>query len=212
MQENPAPTLYLRLRKKMKTGQGQEITLGQVAQLIADPEYEQDLRAMQIYRPSARDGNLVLIDMMMIVAKVKERFPFMSIEHFGEPHVLVEIAGSRMRRPSYVLLFFTWLLLFIGSGLAIMNFHADVDMAVAHRRIYELVTGHRVKHPYLLQIPYSFGIGAGMILFFNHLFKKKINEEPSPLDVEIFTYQESVHRYVITEEYGKLNSPERDSS
>lgn len=211
MQENTAPTLYIRLRKKMKIGQGQEIALGQVAQLIADPEYERELREMRIFRPSDSDGNLVLIDMMIIVGKVKERFPFMSVEHFGEPHVLVEIAGSR-RRPSFVLLFFTWLLLFIGSGLAIMNFHADVDMAEAHRRIYELITGEKVRHPYLLQIPYSFGVGAGMILFFNHLFKKKFNEEPSPLDVEIFTYEESVHRYVITEEYSKLNPPERDSS
>ncbi|UUZ94364.1 hypothetical protein LJK87_07260 [Paenibacillus sp. P25] len=47
-----------------------------------------------------------------------------------------------------------------------------------------------------------------MIVFFNHLFKKKFNEEPSPLEVEMFMYQENVNRYMITEEYGKLSGEE----
>jgi stage V sporulation protein AA len=97
-----------------------------------------------------------------------------------------------------------WLLLFVGSGLTILNFHADVSMLAVHQRIYQLLTGKQVTHPYFLQIPYSFGIGLGMVLFFNHVFKKKFSEEPSPLEVEMFLYQESTNRYVITQEYGKI--------
>lgn len=39
-----------------------------------------------------------------------------------------------------------------------------------------------------------------MVLFFNHIFKKKFNEEPNPLEVEMFMYQENVNTYVIAEE------------
>jgi stage V sporulation protein AA len=85
-----------------------------------------------------------------------------------------------------------------------MNFHADVSMLKVHQRIYEMMTGKETEKPYFLQIPYSIGIGAGMVLFFNHLFKKKFNEEPSPLEVEMFMYQENVNHYVITNEYSKL--------
>jgi stage V sporulation protein AA len=127
----------------------------------------------------------------------------MQVEHFGEPHTLVELVTDR-KKPSVVRVALVWVLLFIGSGLAIMNFHADVSMMEVHRRIYELVTGRRVEHPLILQIPYSFGLGAGMVIFFNHLFKKKFNEEPSPLEVEMFLYEENVNRYIITEEYGKI--------
>ena len=46
-----------------------------------------------------------------------------------------------------------------------MNFHADVSMLAVHQRIYELMTGKKVDHPLILQIPYSIGIGAGMVHF-----------------------------------------------
>ena len=52
----------------------------------------------------------------------------------------------------------------------------------------------------MFQIPYSFGLGLGMIFFFNHVFKKRLNEEPSPLEVEMFNYQQDLDRYVIMHE------------
>ncbi|MFP3360102.1 stage V sporulation protein AA, partial [Planococcus sp. SIMBA_143] len=35
---------------------------------------------------------------------------------------------------------------------------------------------------------------------FNHLFKKRFNEEPSPLEVEMFNYQQDLDQYVIVHE------------
>lgn len=202
--------LYIRLRRRVVLRRNTPIKLGQVAQLLTEPELEQKLLELELYRPSTNDGNRLLIDMLLVVRKVKASFPFLQIEQYGEPHVLVEIEEER-RKPSVVAIALVWLLLFIGSGLAIMNFHADVSMLDVHRRMYELITGRRVDYPLLLQIPYSFGIGLGMVLFFNHLFKKKFNEEPSPLEVEMFMYQESVNHYVITEEYRKLHEEGRGS-
>ncbi|CAG7641774.1 stage V sporulation protein AA [Paenibacillus allorhizosphaerae] len=205
------PTLYLRLRKRMRVRKGESVLLGDIAQLIVDPEYENELKRVLLFRPEQHDGNLVLIDMMMIVRKVKALYPELEIEHYGEPHILVEVYDSP-KPPKLLLITMVCVLLFIGSGLAIMNFHADVSMAEVHRRIYRLLTGKEAEHPLLLQIPYSIGIGIGMIVFFNHLFKKKFNEEPSPLEVEMFMYQENVNHYVITEEYGKIHEKAEQES
>lgn len=81
-----------------------------------------------------------------------------------------------------------------------MNFHTDVSMMQVHERIYYLITGEKSHQPLWMQIPYSIGIGLGMILFFNHIFQKKINEEPSPLEVELFMYQQSLDQYYIQNE------------
>ena len=81
-----------------------------------------------------------------------------------------------------------------------MNFHADVSMPKVLARIFYLITGEVNHRPLLLQIPYSLGIGAGMILFFNHIFKHRFNDEPSPLELEVFLYQESIDQYVIDHE------------
>jgi stage V sporulation protein AA len=204
MADNAVPYLYLRLRRRARMPRGATIRLGDVAQMIAEPDMERQLRALVLHRHRPEDGNRLLLDMMLIVGKVKESFPDVQIEQFGEPHVLIEAEGPQ-RKANPVAVALVWLLLFIGSGLAIMNFHADVSMLEVHRRIYELITGRRTDFPLLLQIPYSLGIGVGMVLFFNHLFKKKFNEEPSPLEVEMFMYQESVNQYIITEEYSKIH-------
>ncbi|OAS22902.1 stage V sporulation protein AA [Paenibacillus oryzisoli] len=196
--------LYIRLRRKARVRKGQIVRLHHIAQLFVEPEYEQALNEMIIHQPQQEDGNRVLIDMLLIIRKVKKHFPELQVEHFGEPHVLLEIYTDN-KKANPLLIGIVWLLLFIGSGLAIMNFHADVSMLAVHQRIYELMTGKKVDHPLILQIPYSIGIGAGMVLFFNHLFKKKFNEEPSPLEVEMFMYQENINHYVITEEYSKIN-------
>lgn len=200
--DNEAPVLYIRLHKRFRAKTGDTIRLRDVAQLLTEPELLPQLSALPLCKPGKQDGMLLLIDIMTIVAAVRQAVPGIQIEHFGDPHVLVDIwTDERKAHPLLVAL--VWLLLFIGSGLAIMNFHADVSMLAVHRRIYELLTGKTSEHPLLLQIPYSLGIGLGMALFFNHMFRKRFNDEPSPLEVEMFMYQESIHRYVVTEEYGK---------
>lgn len=210
MTRGPAPIVYIRLRKRVKIAQGTPIYLGQVAQILVEPEYESIIKKLTLYEPNAQDGNLILVDMMLITKKLKEKIPSIQVELYGPPHGLIEIS-AQSRKPNLLFITLVWVLLFIGSGLAIMNFHADVSMLQVHQRIYELVTGKKSLHPYMIQIPYSIGIGLGMVIFFNHVFKKKFNEEPSPLEVEMFLYEENLNQYVITEEYDKLHR-ERDST
>jgi stage V sporulation protein AA len=84
--------------------------------------------------------------------------------------------------------------------MAIMNFHDDVSMRTVQEKIYTIITAKKDPKPLLFQIPYSIGLGLGMILFFNHFFQKKLNDEPSPLEVEIFNYQMDLDNYVIIHE------------
>lgn len=202
LNNHSTPTLYLRLRRKVTLPKGSFIYLGQLAQLLVEPELEGKLKQIIIYKPTEQDGNLVLINMLQIIKEVKTLEPDLKLEFFGEPHILIELVKTKPAANLF-LLTFACILLFIGSGLAIMNFHADVSMMAVHQKMYTLLTGDVLEHPLLLQIPYSFGIGAGMMIFFNRVFKKKFNEEPNPLEVEMFLYQESLDQYVIAEEYRK---------
>jgi stage V sporulation protein AA len=52
------------------------------------------------------------------------------------------------------------------------------------------------------------GVGLGMLVFFNRLFRRRFNDEPNPLEVEMFMYQENVNHYVITEEFRKRQEAE----
>lgn len=207
MTHSPAPTVapmvYLRLRSRVRLFRGQDVHLGDVAHLLSDPERENELLKLVLMRPQKQDGNLILVDMLQIIAKIREYIPGVVVESLGKPHVLVELV-EKPRKPSKILFVLVWVLLFFGSALTIMNFHADVNMMEVQVRIVEMITGKKDQHPYLFQIAYSLGIGFGMIVFFNHLFQKKWNEEPTPLEVEMFLYQENVDQYVVAEEYEKM--------
>ncbi|WP_068775344.1 stage V sporulation protein AA [Paenibacillus sp. FJAT-26967] len=211
MNQTTAACLYIRLRRRVRVSPNETVKLDKIAQLIVEPAYEAALKDLTVVRLQTKDGNRVLVDMLSIVAKIKNLYPHLQIEHFGEPHTLLEVQTAA-RKPNLLFLAAVWILLFIGSGLTIMNFHADVSMVEVHRRVYELLTGNRSEHPFLLQLTYSIGLGIGMSVFFNHFFKKKFNEEPSPLEVEMFTYQENIDRYTIAEEYLTLADEKKPTS
>lgn len=195
--------LYLRLKKRIYIRSDHTVTLGQVSRLMTDDDdLERVLMDLPLYRHQESDGNRVVIDLLQIVKSIRRSYPSVSVEAYGDPQVLLMIADKPVK-PRYVVLTFAWLLLFFGAGLAIMNFHTDVSMKEVHIRIVELITGEKTDHPLWFQIPYSFGVGLGMVLFFNHLFRKRFNEEPNPLEVELYKYQESINDYVIADEMRK---------
>ncbi len=193
--------VYLRLRNRYFVNPNSKVLLGEIAQIIAPEQHEKALKRLFIYQINKEDEHLVVIDSMHIIKKLTEHFPQLHIESIGSPQIIVEIIpSSTKKKPHAIAVAFVWIILFVGSGLAIMNFHHDVSMEEVHKRIYYLITGIHKKDPLILQIPYSLGIGLGMILFFNHVFKKKINEEPSPLEVEMFLYQQNLDQYVVLNE------------
>jgi stage V sporulation protein AA len=206
--ETSSSVVYVRLRRRVVAPAGAVITLGHVARLVTEPVLEQELRRMPMHCVRPEDGSMLVIDMLQIVKAVHEVHPGLTVETFGEPHVLIEIAGAASPKPRLIVLILAWLLLFFGSGMALMNFHADVNMPHVQRRITELITGKPDWHPWLFQIPYSLGVGLGMLLFFNRLLRKKLTDEPNPLEVEMFMYQENVNHYIITEEYRKKHDEE----
>ncbi|OEF97239.1 stage V sporulation protein AA [Vulcanibacillus modesticaldus] len=194
-------SVYLRLRNRHYVRFNEQITLSNIAQIIAPESYETRIKNLVVYQVTEEDQHLIVIDLMRIINIIKKEFPELEVRGLGKPEIIVEILTSSMtKKPNIYAVVFVWILLFIGSGLAILNFHHDVSMVEVHRRIYYLITGVEKAKPLILQIPYSIGIGIGMILFFNHVFKKKINEEPSPLEVEMFLYQQNLDQYVVLNE------------
>jgi stage V sporulation protein AA len=191
--------LYLRMRHKIKVLPNHTVTIGDLAQIISSDSLQEAIKEKIIYHINMSDKNLVVIDVMTVIGKIRSMVPNADIQVTGSSQTIVEIEYKK-RSFSTVYFVAVWLLLFVGAGLAIMNFHEDVSMREVHRRIYFIITGQKVEKPLLLQIPYSIGLGLGMVLFFNHLFRKRINEEPSPLEVEMFNYQQDLDHYVMMNE------------
>ncbi|MCA0990854.1 stage V sporulation protein AA [Pseudalkalibacillus hwajinpoensis] len=191
--------IYLRLRQKKKVPPNKELLIGDIAQLIGEDKNCAKVEKIPIYQVTKEDKNLVVIDVMKVITAIQKVMNYIEVQVVGPTQTIVEVQYPKKKlAPVYFV--FIWFLLFIGAALAIMNFHEDVSMREVHQQIYKIVTGIDNPKPLLLQVPYSFGLGIGMVLFFNHLFKKRFNEEPSPLEVEMFNYQQDLDQYVIVHE------------
>lgn len=200
------PILYLRLKKKVQAQPGQLLRIKDICRLVGAPSCG-ELKEIPVYTASLNHGSYTVIDSLDVLNLISEHAPSLDVRNVGPSQTIIEVHPPA-KQPRIILVLLVWIILFVGSGLAIMNFHTDVSMHEVHKRIYYLVTGRHANQPLILQIPYSIGIGTGMILFFNHLFKKRFNEEPSPMELEMFLYQEAIDQYVINDEKQKV---ERDS-
>jgi stage V sporulation protein AA len=192
-------TVYIRMRNRVQVKPDESVFLKDIAQIISAEEIHSTLEKLPVHKVSPEDNNIIIIDVMKVVRMITKKFPRVEVQAIGPTQTIIEVLLKKSP-VSYSLFLVVWLLLFIGSAITIMNFHEDVSMQAVHQRIYTIITGKQESKPLLLQIPYSFGLGLGMILFFNHFFKKRINEEPSPLEVEMFKYQQSLDQYVILNE------------
>ncbi|MBU8879186.1 stage V sporulation protein AA [Bacillus sp. FJAT-29790] len=192
-------TVYISLRHRIQVRPKEVILLKNIAQIIADDNVYEQLSNMTVCEVTESDQNMIVIDEMKVIRLITKKFQEIEIQTLGPSQVIIEVV-SKKRKVSLPLFILVWFLLFFGAALAIMNFHEDVSMKIVQQRIYTIITGEIDTKPLIFQIPYSIGLGLGMILFFNHLFKKRFNEEPSPLEVEMFNYQLDLDNYVVMHE------------
>lgn len=181
----------------------QYVKLKHIAYISAPSEIKKQLEETDIYRITKKDNNIVIIDSFLIIDHLSRTWPDWEFQLIGPQQSIIRVKESK-KEASIIIVAFVWLLLFIGTAMTIMNFHYDVSMQEVQQRLHYLLTGVHNDYPLWIQIPYSIGLGMGMLLYFNHWFKKRFNEEPSPLEVEIFNYQQDLDQYVSHYE-NKLN-------
>lgn len=198
-----AEIVYLRMKKNVELSFMQEVYLKHIAYISTTPLLKKKLENTSIYRVTKKDKNIVIIDSFLIIDHLTDVYKDIEIQLIGPPQTVIRI-NKKKKAPSILIVCFVWLLLFTGTAMTIMNFHYDVSMQEVQQKLHYLLTGEQNEFPLWIQIPYSFGLGIGMLLFFNHWFNKRFNEEPSPLEVEIYNYQQDLDNYLIHHE-NKLN-------
>lgn len=199
--------IYIRLKKRITTNPSTKLTLKDVAFITTTSPEKEQLENIPIYQITEKDNDYVIIDSFIIIKHLNQLFPDLEFQLLGLNETIVHVTEEKSR-PSVILISFVWIVLFVGTAMTIINFHYDVSMQEVQQKIHYLFTGEKKQSPLWIQIPYSIGLGVGMILFLNKWFKKRFNEEPSPLEVEIFNYQKDLDNYIAFHE-NELNKEDR---
>ena len=62
----------------------------------------------------------------------------------------------------------------------------------------------------ILELSYSVGIGLGVLLFFNHFGHLKLSDDPTPMQVQMRTYEDDVNQTLI-EQAERTENPEKEA-
>ncbi|WP_046173763.1 stage V sporulation protein AA [Domibacillus indicus] len=190
--------VYISLKRHVRLDE-RRISFFDVAEAEADESMQPVLEKLIVKTVKPSAGNVVIVTILDVIHALKTVLPDVRAVIAGETETIVSLQPVKAPAPFWKVAF-VWLVLFTGAALTIMNFHEDVAMQKVHTLLYEKITGVREERPLWLQIPYSIGLGLGMILFFNRLWQKRLNEEPGPLDLEMFKYEEDINGYLAANE------------
>ena len=191
--------LYIRLKRKVQVRKNSLIRLQDVADISSGSIMKENIQNLPLYQITKEDKEYVVLDGFHLIQHIQQYQSDIVIELLGPKETIISVLPSH-KKMSFLLVSLVWLILFIGAAMTIINFHYDVSMQEVHQKIHFMFTGTYEKYPLFLQIPYSIGLGIGIVLFLNHWFNKRFNEEPSPLELELFQYKNKVNEYIAHHE------------
>lgn len=197
--------LYIQTEKNVEVHSPQ-VCLGDVAKLACGDQKILDRnlvrRVMNI--PDQAQGRYVVsaVDIVRAVAREEKN---LDVTHIGEANVIVTYKkpAKAGRWKEYIKTVFVCILSFFGAAFSIMTFNNDVDIQTLFPRLYFQLTGIVPEGWTLLEFCYSLGIGIGVIFFFNHFGHGKITRDPSPIEVQMRTYEEDVDKTLIADKNRK---------
>ena len=138
---------------------------------------------------------------MRVMEIIGEAYPKIEVNPVGEPDFIVEYKPEKknlFEKPlEWVKTAFVALAVFFGSAFTIITFNKDSGVEEIFPMIYRLTEGAERSGPGELEIAYSMGLPLGIILFFNHFLRKKIDSDPTPLQVQMRQYEKDVNSTII---------------
>lgn len=78
-----------------------------------------------------------------------------------------------------------------------MSFNNDVSVEKLFADIYEKLTGHVSDGFTVIEVGYSLGLAAGILIFYNHFNVGQKSQDPTPIEVEMQVYEEEINTTLI---------------
>ena len=175
--------LYLQLKPRAAISPGEKLMVHHVADVL-DTE-QNDITNLPVDCPS--DAGVWRLPAMAVIKAVLPAHP--DVTMLGPDSCYVHIVPENKRNRTHLYrAIFAFLLLMIGSALAITWFHADVNMQDAQQGLFRMVTGRETENIWMITIPYAIGVFFGVALFYALLGKKQTT---SPLEIKLEEYRKS---------------------
>ena len=188
-------TLHLKIGRNTVVWDRQ-VRLSDIADMeCTDEAVLRQLKQKKVYTfredAGSRKNQLVVVSVLKIMEQIHKDYPELEISNEGETDFIIEYV-SFPEKPEWVNIIKTvvlCILIFFGAAFTIMAFNNDVGVGDVFAKFYRQVTGVESDSVTELEICYSIGLSLGILIFFNHVGRKKITHDPTPIQIEMRKYE-----------------------
>ena len=191
-------SIYIKIEQSIQVSD-RIVKLGEIAKMeCVDQTVVNRLSSETLFHMNEEKECRKAVSILFIIKKIHEIYPELEVRNMGETDFIISYHPGKQRKILEKLkIAFVCAVSFFGSMFAMMTFNEDVSTRESFAKLYTWVMGSAPTGITILEITYSIGIGVGIIVFFNHIGKKYITNEPSPVEVEMADYEQQVNDTLI---------------
>lgn len=192
-------TIYLKMDAKIKL-RGDVIRIGDLGKVYCEEStVVNKIKTIQVYRLQKSDKNRCVIGVLKVIELIHQEYPALAVDIVGETETIVEqiMGKSKPLWMDWIKIALVSAICFFGTMYTIMSYHNEISIIDLFDKTYTLVTGQETDGFTALEAAYSIGLSLGIIIFYNHIGKRKLTPDPSPVTVEMRTYEDDVNRSLV---------------
>ena len=177
-----------------------DVTLGDLLSMEStDKLMLAKVRTLKIVRFKKSGRQRCVVSLLKIIACIHGEFPQADIQNLGETDIIVTYEDQKTPAFAWHIIktVFVAAVTFFGAAFSIMAFNNDVDVTKLFGQIYELMTGQETNGYTVLEIAYSVGVTAGILIFFNHFGRKRFTVDPTPMEIQMRLYENDIQTTLI---------------
>ena len=195
--------LYLAVNKKATVNPNQKVLVKDIGEVYCSNQIIQNNVENTEIAPDHKKEDWDYMTAIEIGQIILNTFPTIDLELLGEVEILIEFKSEthKMALWKFIKIAAVCIVLFFGSSLALINFHEDVNSSKTMKDLYYTFTGERKENPLLMVIPYSIGIGVGVITFFSRVISSSLRrvKEPGPMEIQLYLYDKDMEETILNE-------------
>lgn len=190
--------LYLKAEKSIRTDK-MVLTISDVAKMeCANEAILNKVKQMQIIKLGEKNESKYVVSILKVIEQIHEVFPQLEINNIGEVDFVIEYyTDKHLQIVEYFKIIIVGLILFVGAAFTIMTFNNDVAVEKLFAHFYQLIMNKESSGFTILEMSYSIGLGVGILVFYNHIGGKRINTDPTPIQVEMRIYEDEVNTALV---------------
>lgn len=155
-------------------------------------------REIPIHHFEKQDDRMV-ISVLKVIQLICKECPGILVQSVGENDILIEKVKVKtdIGWKQWIKIAGVCLVSFFGTAFTIIAYNNDAGIVDIFDDIYFAVLKVRPGKVNVLEITYSIGLAAGIILFFNHIGGRRITKDPTPIEVSMRNYERDVNQALI---------------